>query len=108
MYLKLGLLFTCAATITIINNIKAVGCSKDETLLMRNLLRGYRRDVRPVSNASLPLPVEIQLKLKKIVELDARNQVLTTLLWLDYYWTDAHLVWNPVSTFYTKCFLTQS
>ena len=106
MYLKLSLLVTCyAVAITLINNIKVIGCSKDETRLMETLLKGYRRDVRPVLNASLPLPVEIQLKLKKIVELDARNQVITTLLWLDYYWMDAHLVWNPVSTFYTKCLI---
>ena len=102
MYFSFILEVSCyVAAITIVHNIKLIECSKDEQSLMRKLLKGYRPYVRPVSNASLALPVEIQLKLKSIVDLDARNQILKTHLWLDYYWTDANLVWNPVSTLYT-------
>ena len=87
--------------VTIFNNSQPVECSKDEQVLMRRLMREYRAYVRPVSNASLPLTVEIQLRLKQIVNLDVRNQILKTNLWLDYYWKDSNLVWNPVSTFLT-------
>ena len=87
------------AIVTILNGIEPIQCSEDEKRLMKHLREGYERDVRPVNDASLPLTVEIQLKLKQIVDLDVRNQILKTNLWLDYYWNDPTLVWNPVSTF---------
>ena len=99
MYLSFAPLIGCYIAITTIsNNIKRTECSKDEQLLMKRLLEGYRTDVRPVANASLPVPIEIQLKLKQIVDLDVRNQILKTNLCLDYYWKDYSLFWNPVST----------
>ena len=87
------------AIVTILNGIEPIQCSEDEKRLMKHLREGYERDDRPVNDASLPLTVEIQLKLKQIVDLDVRNQILKTNLWLDYYWNDPTLVWNPVSTF---------
>ena len=99
MYFSFCRLIACyIATITISNKITRSECSKDEQLSMANLLEGYRTDVRPVANASLPVPFRIQLKLKQIVDLDVRNQILKTNLWLDYYWKDDNLFWNPVST----------
>ena len=99
MYFSFVLIIACyIAIVTIVNNIQPIECSKDENLLMKHLLKVSRTRVRPVHNASLPLPVEIQLYLKQIVDLDVRNQVLKTNLWLDYYWKDDNLFWNPVST----------
>ena len=100
MHFKFSLLIAWhIAVVTILNNSQPIECNKDEQQLMRRILRGYRAYVRPVPNASLPLTVEIQLRLKQIVDLDVRNQILKTNLWLDYYWKDSNLVWNPVSTF---------
>ena len=102
MHFKFSLLIACyIAVVTIFNNSQPIECNKDEQRLMRRILKGYKAYVRPVSNASLPLTVEIQLRLKQIVNLDVRNQILKTNLWLDYYWKDSNLVWNPVSTFLT-------
>ena len=102
MYPRSIILITCyIATIAFIHNIKLTECSKDEQLLRRKLLRRYQPDVRPVTNANLSLPVDMQLRLKSIVNLDGREQILQTSLWPDYYWKDANLVWNPVSTLYT-------
>ena len=99
MYLSFVLLIACYIAITTIsNNIKRTECSKDEQLLMKRLLEGYRTDVRPVAIASLPVPIEIQLKLKQIVDLDVRIHILKPNLWLDYYWKDDNLFWNAVST----------
>ena len=95
-----SLIIACyIAIVTIINGIERIHCSEDEKYLMKHLREGYMRDVRPVNDPSLPLTVEIQLKLKQIVDLDVRDQILKTNLWLDYYWNDRSLVWNPVSTF---------
>ena len=90
------------AIITTSDNIKSIRCSKHEKDLIKSLLKDYEPDARPVSNASLPLAVEIKLTLKQIIDLDERNQILKTNIWLEYYWIDSNLVWKPVSTFLGK------
>ena len=39
------------------------------------------------------------IDLQQIIDLDERNQLLQTNMWLTYNWIDANLVWNEVSTY---------
>ena len=70
-------------------------CSDHETNLINDLLRNYQKYSRPVSNPSSTLPLDTTLTLKQIIDLDERNQLFKTNLWLEYYWVDEKLTWKP-------------
>ena len=72
-------------------------CSDQETKLINDLLSNYQKYSRPVSDPILPLHLNITLTLKQIIDLDERNQLLKTNLWLEYYWYDDKLRWKTVS-----------
>ncbi|KAM8843589.1 neuronal acetylcholine receptor subunit alpha-7-like [Synchiropus picturatus] len=63
--------------------------------LFRDLMVDYNRLERPVHNDSAPIVVELGLTLLQIIDVDEKNQVLITNAWLQLYWTDIYLSWNP-------------
>uniref|UniRef100_A0A3Q2PLW1 Neurotransmitter-gated ion-channel ligand-binding domain-containing protein n=1 Tax=Fundulus heteroclitus TaxID=8078 RepID=A0A3Q2PLW1_FUNHE len=63
--------------------------------LYKQLLANYNRLERPVVNDSAPILVELGLTLLQIIDVDEKNQVLMTNAWLQLYWTDVYLSWNP-------------
>uniref|UniRef100_A0A1I7X6B9 Ligand-gated ion channel 4 n=1 Tax=Heterorhabditis bacteriophora TaxID=37862 RepID=A0A1I7X6B9_HETBA len=67
-----------------------------EEQLYRTLLNPakYEKDVRPTTHHTLPTNVTFGFLLNQIVEMDERNQVLTTRSWLNINWLDQRLVWN--------------
>ncbi|XP_053405080.1 neuronal acetylcholine receptor subunit alpha-7-like [Mercenaria mercenaria] len=67
----------------------------DEQRLMLYLFNGYERTVRPVRNASTPVVIRMGLTLTQIFDMDEKNQVLVTNVWLDQEWEDEFLIWNP-------------
>ena len=71
-------------------------CSESEKNLVRSLLKDYEPFARPVSDSRMPVTLAIVVTLKQIVDLDERNQMLKTNIWLEYYWKDTHLTWIPV------------
>ncbi|ELU14382.1 hypothetical protein CAPTEDRAFT_204309 [Capitella teleta] len=66
-----------------------------EQRLMNKLLRRYERAVRPVKNASDTVVVKMGMTLTQIFDLDEKNEVLVTNVWLDQEWDDMFLSWNP-------------
>lgn len=48
----------------------------------------------PVSNSTMPLQVIFGMSLHLIIDVDERNQILTTNCWLTQKWNDSHLTWN--------------
>ena len=72
-------------------------CSDHETNLINHLLENYQPYSRPVEYPNSTLTLNITLTLKQIIDLDERNQLLKTNLWLEYYWFDEKLKWEPVS-----------
>ncbi|XP_019867563.2 neuronal acetylcholine receptor subunit alpha-7-like [Aethina tumida] len=62
---------------------------------MRHLMKNYDAAVRPVSNSSLALSVIFGISLHHIIDVDEKNQILTTNCWLTQIWVDHHLKWNP-------------
>ncbi|OWA51451.1 Neuronal acetylcholine receptor subunit beta-3 [Hypsibius exemplaris] len=67
----------------------------DEQRLLRHLLQGYEKNVRPVRNASTPIVVRLGIALTHLFDLDERNQVFTTMVWLNQEWDDELLTWDP-------------
>ncbi|KAK6326858.1 hypothetical protein J4Q44_G00025030, partial [Coregonus suidteri] len=62
--------------------------------LLRELLRDYNRMERPVANDSLPLTVRFSYTLLQVMDVDEKNQILTTNAWLQMQWFDHYLQWN--------------
>ncbi|KAM4603924.1 neuronal acetylcholine receptor subunit alpha-7-like [Polymixia lowei] len=65
------------------------------TFCGQDLMVNYNRLERPVQNDSAPIVVELGLTLLQIIDVDEKNQVLITNAWLQLYWTDIYLSWNP-------------
>merc|ERR1712233_261566 len=66
-----------------------------ENRLMTSLLANYNSMFIPVLNSSVPIVVNMETMLKKIVEYDYERGILTSLVWLDFQWMDEYLKWNP-------------
>ncbi|XP_056645351.1 neuronal acetylcholine receptor subunit alpha-7 isoform X1 [Diorhabda sublineata] len=65
-----------------------------EKLLLTNLLANYNVLERPVANESEPLEVKFGLTLQQIIDVDEKNQLLITNIWLSLEWNDYNLRWN--------------
>ncbi|XP_055641298.1 neuronal acetylcholine receptor subunit alpha-7 isoform X4 [Toxorhynchites rutilus septentrionalis] len=65
-----------------------------EKRLLNNLLQSYNTLERPVANESESLEVKFGLTLQQIIDVDEKNQILTTNAWLNLEWNDYNLRWN--------------
>ncbi|XP_033334149.1 nicotinic acetylcholine receptor alpha6 isoform X1 [Megalopta genalis] len=69
-------------------------CGRHEKRLLNELLSSYNTLERPVANESEPLEVKFGITLQQIIDVDEKNQILTTNAWLKLEWTDYNLQWN--------------
>ncbi|CAH1794967.1 unnamed protein product [Owenia fusiformis] len=78
-------------------HIRGIAVS-DEKKLIKDLLEKYE-DIgkvgRPVHNQTSVIQVQFGIALVQILDLDEKNQVLTTNVWGRYNWHDILLVWDP-------------
>uniref|UniRef100_A0A665VS67 Neurotransmitter-gated ion-channel ligand-binding domain-containing protein n=1 Tax=Echeneis naucrates TaxID=173247 RepID=A0A665VS67_ECHNA len=65
-----------------------------QRFLLRELLRDYNPMERPVANDSQTLTVLFSFTLMQIMDVDEKNQILTTNAWLQMQWYDHYLQWN--------------
>ncbi|XP_022103887.1 neuronal acetylcholine receptor subunit alpha-4-like [Acanthaster planci] len=75
-----------------------IGClaSEAENNLHKHLFNGsYNTRPLPVVNASDILTVFFDLAVTQIVDVDEKNQVFTSKVWMKQVWTDPKLHWNP-------------
>ncbi|XP_019954972.1 neuronal acetylcholine receptor subunit alpha-7-like [Paralichthys olivaceus] len=63
--------------------------------LLNDLMNSYLPLERPVQNDTQTLTVSLGLSLMQIMDVDEKNQVLTTNIWLQLFWNDIYLQWNP-------------
>ncbi|XP_012281347.1 neuronal acetylcholine receptor subunit alpha-9 [Orussus abietinus] len=78
----------------ILFDLGRVFCDEHEYRLTKHLLEDYDAGVRPAENSSRPLTVVFGLSLHHIIDVDEKNQILTTNCWVTQVWTDHHLKWN--------------
>ncbi|KAJ6650270.1 hypothetical protein lerEdw1_013451, partial [Lerista edwardsae] len=62
--------------------------------LLKDLMTDYTPLERPVGDDAQPITVHFTLSLMQIMDVDEKNQVLTTNVWLQMYWYDHYLQWN--------------
>ncbi|XP_013406862.1 acetylcholine receptor subunit alpha-like 1 [Lingula anatina] len=69
----------------------------DAKRLYRDLLekRGYNKLIRPVSDNNNNLTVKLGLRLTQLIDVDEKNQIMTTNVWLTHEWEDLSLRWDP-------------
>lgn len=77
--------------------IALAGCvgNPDAKRLYDDLLSNYNKLVRPVLNVSDALTVRIKLKLSQLIDVNLKNQIMTTNLWVEQSWYDYKLSWEP-------------
>nr|XP_028708320.1 neuronal acetylcholine receptor subunit alpha-2 isoform X2 [Macaca mulatta]XP_028708321.1 neuronal acetylcholine receptor subunit alpha-2 isoform X2 [Macaca mulatta]XP_028708322.1 neuronal acetylcholine receptor subunit alpha-2 isoform X2 [Macaca mulatta] len=66
-----------------------------EDRLFKHLFRGYNRWARPVPNTSDVVIVRFGLSIAQLIDVDEKNQMMTTNVWLKQEWSDYKLRWNP-------------
>ncbi|KAF3840553.1 hypothetical protein F7725_006415 [Dissostichus mawsoni] len=62
--------------------------------LMTDLFSNYTNALRPVEDTDHIINVTLQITLSQIIDMDERNQILTTYLWVRQVWNDAYLTWK--------------
>uniref|UniRef100_A0A0N5AIJ1 Neur_chan_LBD domain-containing protein n=1 Tax=Syphacia muris TaxID=451379 RepID=A0A0N5AIJ1_9BILA len=87
-------------------------CSEEEERLMTDLFRGYNSLIQPIRNSTdYPLLVKMTVQLVYIINVDEKNQIMHTNVWLTivsfvyflsqscnvYKWDDFQMKWNPVN-----------
>ncbi|XP_017787386.1 PREDICTED: acetylcholine receptor subunit alpha-like 1 isoform X2 [Habropoda laboriosa] len=63
--------------------------------LYDDLLSNYNRLIRPVGNNSDRLTVKMGLRLSQLIDVNLKNQIMTTNVWVEQEWNDYKLKWNP-------------
>ncbi|CAO4385732.1 unnamed protein product [Caenorhabditis nigoni] len=69
---------------------------EDEDRLVIDLFREYNFLIRPVRNVSSPpVVVDFGVAMILLINVDEKNQILQTNVWLTMKWNDFQLAWNP-------------
>ncbi|XP_049887117.1 acetylcholine receptor subunit alpha-like [Pectinophora gossypiella] len=76
-------------------SVAGCGGNPDAKRLYDDLLSNYNKLVRPVLNVSDALTVRIKLKLSQLIDVNLKNQIMTTNLWVEQSWYDYKLSWEP-------------
>lgn len=76
--------------------IAPVLCSTSKYVekLYTDLFISYNKAIRPIVDTAVPVTVTVELYLYKILDLDERNQMLNSYLWMRQRWVDWRLNWS--------------
>ncbi|XP_062857411.1 neuronal acetylcholine receptor subunit alpha-2 [Trichomycterus rosablanca] len=69
--------------------------SHAEDELFKKLFVGYNKWSRPVPNTSDVVIIKFGLSIAQLIDVDEKNQMMTTNVWLKQEWNDYKLRWNP-------------
>ncbi|XP_034469198.1 acetylcholine receptor subunit gamma isoform X2 [Hippoglossus hippoglossus] len=70
--------------------------------LIKDLMRGYNKHVRPTEKSGDITPVYIKMTLTNLISLNEKEEALTTSVWIEMQWCDYRLRWDqpPRSALY--------
>ncbi|KAK3602116.1 hypothetical protein CHS0354_023095 [Potamilus streckersoni] len=71
----------------------------EEQRLLYHIMKGYDRATRPVFQAATPVIIKLGITLTQVLDVDEKDQVLTTNIWLDQEWKDERMVWQNDTRF---------
>ncbi|KAG7520949.1 neuronal acetylcholine receptor subunit alpha-2-like [Solea senegalensis] len=66
-----------------------------EERLLRDLFAHYNKLSRPVENSSDTVLVHFGLSIAQLIDVDEKNQMMTTNVWVKQEWNDYKLRWDP-------------
>ncbi|XP_056591411.1 neuronal acetylcholine receptor subunit alpha-4b [Triplophysa dalaica] len=66
-----------------------------EERLLQVLFSNYNKLSRPVANISDVVLVHFGLSIAQLIDVDEKNQMMTTNVWVKQEWNDYKLRWNP-------------
>ncbi|XP_060796577.1 neuronal acetylcholine receptor subunit alpha-4b isoform X1 [Neoarius graeffei] len=66
-----------------------------EERLLQVLFRRYNKLSRPVENISDVVLIHFGLSIAQLIDVDEKNQMMTTNVWVKQEWSDYKLRWNP-------------
>ncbi|XP_013881003.1 neuronal acetylcholine receptor subunit alpha-5 [Austrofundulus limnaeus] len=69
--------------------------AKAEDKLFKYLFENYQKWVRPVEYLNQSIRVKFGLAISQLVDVDEKNQLMTTNVWMKQEWSDMKLRWNP-------------
>lgn len=69
--------------------------AKAEDKLFKYLFGSYQKWVRPVEQLNQTIRVKFGLAISQLVDVDEKNQRMTTNVWMKQEWVDMKLRWNP-------------
>ncbi|XP_055315251.1 acetylcholine receptor subunit alpha-like 2 [Sitodiplosis mosellana] len=75
--------------------VREINGNPDAKRLYDDLLSNYNRLIRPVSNNTQTVLVKLGLRLSQLIDLNLKDQILTTNVWLEHEWQDYKLKWDP-------------
>ncbi|XP_067933037.1 neuronal acetylcholine receptor subunit alpha-7-like [Watersipora subatra] len=82
----------------LLNVVTITQCGRHEQRLLKKLqqaLNGWNVYERPSEEDSAPLKVEMGLTLQQIIDVDEKNQIIYTNMWVTMRWKDYKLQWDP-------------
>lgn len=75
--------------------ISPVDCSSAMKRLYEDLFTDYNKLILPVANNKTKVTVTLGLKLGQILDLNLKQQILSTNVWVEQTWHDYKLEWRP-------------
>ncbi|XP_058890204.1 acetylcholine receptor subunit gamma [Acipenser ruthenus] len=79
-------LILCSHTVVLSRN-------QEETLL-KDLMKGYNKNIRPAERNEDVIQVTLKMTLTNLISLKEREETLTTNVWIEMQWCDYRLKWN--------------
>ncbi|MEQ2313690.1 Neuronal acetylcholine receptor subunit alpha-2 [Ameca splendens] len=87
------IIWTLLAGRTVLGHVKTHSHAEDD--LFKTLFSGYNKWSRPVPNISDVVIVKFGLSIAQLIDVDEKNQMMTTNVWLKQEWNDYKLRWRP-------------
>ncbi|XP_063352771.1 neuronal acetylcholine receptor subunit beta-2-like [Pelmatolapia mariae] len=86
-----------AALALLIFTVTTILCAEVEERLVNHLLspERYNKLIRPAINTSQQVTIYIQVSLAQLINVNEREQIMTTNCWLTQGWNDYRLMWDP-------------
>ncbi|KAL1007194.1 hypothetical protein UPYG_G00083300 [Umbra pygmaea] len=89
------LLYCCCLLCHSLEIPKLSSYAKAEDKLFKSLFINYQKWVRPVEYLNSTVQVKFGLAISQLVDVDEKNQLMTTNVWMKQEWVDMKLRWNP-------------
>ncbi|KAK3727985.1 hypothetical protein QZH41_015939, partial [Actinostola sp. cb2023] len=72
--------------------------SDDYLRLLRDITRNHElvREIVPVEDRNTPVNITLDIAYSQLVEMDSKNQILSSYIWVRQYWTNPRLRWDPM------------